>query len=484
MHAPTAVGGGSRCRQRRAWSIRPRALALLFAVVLLATPQYAVAAGSRAVSIARSGPLTIGGTGGSAPASNFPTYLDNDARTGSAGWQGPLTVSDAHNLHVLWTFAAGGSVWGQPIVANGVVFVGARDGYEYAVKLSTGGLLWKTFLGLDNATPACGGALGITSTATDIGQTLYLNGGDSDFYALSASTGHIAWSLPVGGAETSGFYLWSSPLISNHSAYVAIASRCDDPLVPAGLERVSLETHQEIAYFNSSQPDPNGSSIWGSPSLDAKTGSVFVSTGNPYGSLGSTYSESLVSLNGSSLRPQASWQVPANQSISDGDFGATPTLFDTANGTPIVTAENKNGYLYAWYQSNLTLLWEDKIAADADDHYPTAEVNGRLFAVGGSFTSGGVTYNSSISAINPATGAFLWRVGTVSSPGSGYAGPLVVNGVVVVPIGHKLYVLEAADGQMLYTGSPGGLFVPPASVSVSRGEVFVGAGDDLVAYVF
>jgi outer membrane protein assembly factor BamB len=446
--------------------------------------QSARAEGSRGTSWAGGGATSPGTAGGFPPSSNFPTYLGNDARTGSAGWQGPINASEAHRLHVLWNFHAGAYLWAQPIVANGAVFIGGDDGYEYAINATNGNLLWKAFLGVDNsAPPACGSTLGVTSTATIVGGTLYVNGGSSDFYALNSSTGRTLWHLPVGGSEKNGFYLWSSPLIDNRSAYVAIASRCDDPLVPAGLERVSLQTHREIADFNSSQPDPNGSSIWGSPSLDEKTDSIFVATGNPNGSIVSTYSESIVSLNGSTLRPQASWQVPANQTVSDGDFGTTPTLFDLKAGTPIVTAENKNGYVYAWYQSNLTLLWQDKIATTPGDHYPTAEVNGRLFAVGQGFSKGAVTYNSSISAIDPATGKYLWRVGTNSTPESGYAAPMVLNGVLVIPVGQTLYVLDAATGTVLYTSSPGGIFVPPASVSVARGEIFAAAGAHLLAYV-
>ncbi|MGA8091173.1 MAG: PQQ-binding-like beta-propeller repeat protein [Thermoplasmata archaeon] len=413
---------------------------------------------------------------------NYPTYLDNNGRTDNGGWQGPINTSDAHELHALWSYATGGAVWAQPIVVNGVVYVGSSDGYEYAMYATNGTFLWKTYLGMDMATPICGGAPGVTSTATFVGGILYVSGGYSDFYALSAATGSILWSLPIGGtnANADGFYLWASPLVYNHSAYIGISSQCDNPLVPAGLERISLNTHAEIAYFNSSVPYPNGSSLWGSPSLNERTNIIYVTTGNPYASLTSTYGESIVALNASTLRVIASWQVPAAQVIGDGDFGVTPTLFNLSNGLGVVTAENKNGYLYEWYQSNLTLVWERDLATKGGDHYSTSYANGRLFAVAHGVTIGSTFYNSSITALNPTTGAILWQVGTTASPGAGYAVPLITNNVLVLPIGTTLYVLNAVTGHFLYQDALSSASVPPASVS--RGEIFIGDGNDIVAF--
>lgn len=419
-------------------------------------------------------PISLG------PGSNFPTYLFDGARDSNAGWQGPINSSNAALLGEVWSFATGGSVWAQPIIVNGVVYVGSSDGYEYAVYASNGTFLWKTFLGVDNATPICGGSPGVTSTATFFGGTIYVNGGYPDFYALNASNGHIRWQLPVGGSNAGGFYLWASPLIYNHSAYVGIASQCDQPLVPAGLERISLTTHREIAYFNSSTPNPNGSSIWGSPSVNPQTNTIFVTTGNPYGTLTSKYGESIVALNASTLSVITSWQIPRSQSFPDADFGVTPVLFNLSNGLGAVAAENKNGYLYTWYQSNLTLVWESKIATEGGDHFSGAAADGRLFVVAHGVVIGGVSYNSSISALNPDSGKILWQVGSAAVPNGGYSVPLITNKVLIVPIGLSLYCLNAVSGHVLARLQLGSVSTPPASVS--RGEIFVGDGHHLIAY--
>ncbi|MGB6442769.1 MAG: PKD domain-containing protein, partial [Thermoplasmata archaeon] len=227
-------------------------------------------------------------------------------------------------------------------------------------------------------------------------------------------------------------------------------------------------------------PDPNGSSIWGSPAVNAKTNTVYVATGNPYTTHTSTYSESIVALNATTLKVLAAWQVPADQTVGDGDFGVTPTLFKLADGVGVVTAMNKNGCLYEWYQSNLTLRWEDSLTTQVGDRYSTSESNGKVFAVSRGPTLGGITYNASVTAINATNGAYVWQFVTNTTPTLGYGTPLIVDHVVLVPIGNTLYALQESSGRVLYAGSPGGVMVAPASFS--RGEIFGGAGNDLVAY--
>jgi outer membrane protein assembly factor BamB len=470
-----------RLVRERTWLIVGVVLGLCLSTVGVThfSPSRPTAPAGSAAESSSSIPLGVG--------TNYPTYLFDDDRTDSVGAEGPINASDAHNLQLLWSHATGGAVWAQPIVVDGIVYVGSSDGYEYARYATNGTLLWKTFLGIDATGPNCSRHPGVTSTATFDSGRLYVSAGNATFYAVNATTGRVVWDLPIGGpnANAGGVYLWASPLIYNQSAYVGISSQCDEPLVPAGLDRVSLQTHSEIAYFNSSVPDPNGSSIWGSPSLNEATNTIYVTTGEPYGQIPSSkYSESIVALNASTLSVVASWQVPAAEAIYDGDFGVTPTLFDVAHGVGVVAAENKNGYLYEWYQSNLSLVWQDDLTPtttlDYADHFSTSYANGTLYAVGENLTIGRHTYKSSITAIDPADGAYLWQVGTNSTSAGDYAPPLYDNGVLVVPIGTTLYLLKAATGKILYEHALSGESTPPASVS--RGEVFVGSGDNVTAF--
>ena len=409
---------------------------------------------------------------------NYSTYLDEPARTNDVGDQGPFNASNIHELRVLWQFTTGAAVLAQSIVVNGIVYVGSSDGYEYALYATNGTLAWKTFLGISDTDTKCKQSLGVTSTATYSRGLIYVSD-TPDFYALNASTGAIAWNLTVSGTNTQGFYLWASPLIYDDSVYVGLSSQCDHPLVSAGLARVSLLTHEEIAYFNTSVPDANGSSIWGSPALSLSENSVLIATGNAYRTDISNYSNSIVELNAVNLSMEHTWQVPLDEITLDGDFGITPTVFNLSNGVGVVAGENKDGYLYELYQSNLTQVWQDHIANMTGDHFSAAFGDGTLYAVANAVTIGTHKYKSTISAVNPDNGAYLWRVGTNLPLTYEYAAPLVDGNLLIVPVESTLYVLNRTTGAILFQRAMGGIMTP--SASLSRGEIFIGLGDSVEA---
>jgi outer membrane protein assembly factor BamB len=419
------------------------------------------------------------------PGGDFSTYLGNEERTSSSSSEQLINLTTAPSLHVLWTYNAGKrAVQSQPVEQNGIVYFGGNTGYEYAVNATSGTLLWKTFLGQDNNDTGCPGPIGVTSTATVSGSVLYVDGGYPYLYALNSSSGTIEWRALIGGSDNLGFYDWSSPLIYDNNAYVGIASDCDAPLVPAGLAEYSLATHTLVGHLNTSAPGKNGSSIWGSPSVNPATNTIFVATGNGYTKFGTTYSDSVIAVNASTLAVQASWKVPNSQVVGDGDFGVTPTVFTPTGGYPMVTAANKNGILYALFQSNLTLAWEQRICCvnvSEDEHISTAWGGGYVYALGSGATINGVNYNSSVFAFNPLTGAIVWERGFAQSSFQGYAAPLWFNQLLVVADQDTLLVFNATTGAILFQDTVGGPF--GAAPSISRGEIFQGSRDDDV-YAF
>ncbi|MGD0718326.1 MAG: PQQ-binding-like beta-propeller repeat protein [Thermoplasmata archaeon] len=419
-----------------------------------------------------------------APGTDFPTYLGNVERTSSASSESLIDLTTAPSLHFLWSNNTGGqAVQSQVVEQNGIAYFGDHSGYESAVYMANGTLLWKTYLGRDTVDPGCPAVFGVTATPTVVGATLYVDGGYPSLYALNSSTGAVEWNVTIGGSDSLGFYDWASPLIYDDRAYIGIASKCDDPLVPAGVDEFNLTTHALVNYFNSSAPGLNGSSIWGSASINPDTNTIFVTTGNPHGLKPTTYSESVVALNATTLVAQAKWQVPKWQVRGDGDFGVTPTLFTPAGGYPMLTAADKNGYLYALYQSNLTLAWEYKICcqmAGQDEHISTSWGGGYVYALSSSTTVNGGAYNSSVRAFDPLTGAVVWARGLSQSSMGGYAAPLWVNDLLIVDDGSTLFVFNATSGATLYQDTVGGQFV--AAPSISRGEIFAGSTEGIFAF--
>jgi outer membrane protein assembly factor BamB len=421
-------------------------------------------------------------TGSPTGPTTFPTYLGNNLRTSGVGTLPHINLSAVAAPNASWTFASGGTIYSEPIVSNNTVYFGALDGYEYALSESSGALLWKTYLGTDAVDTNCSTRpIGVTSSAALHGTRLIVSGGNSHTYALNTTTGQIIWNVTTGGPSAAGYYVWASPMLFNGSAYIGIASRCDKPLVPAGIERLSIKTGAELAYFNTSAPNPNGSSIWASPSLSSNGTTIFVATGNPYRNLTSTYGEAIIGLNPTTLAVTSEWQIPAAQVVGDGDFGATPTIYKLSNGTPMLAAENKNGYLYAWTQSNLSPVWRTPISIGSDDdHFSASLGGGKLYVIGEQVVYNGVTYNSSLSSVSGKTGGFYWRDYFNQSVKVTYDVPLYDDGLLVVPVGPEVYFVQATTGHILATVSPGASVVPP--IALANEQLFVASGSDVIDY--
>jgi outer membrane protein assembly factor BamB len=415
------------------------------------------------------------------PGWDSPTYLHTDSRTAAAGGETVITASNAANLSLQWSFPTAGPIFSSPAVINGVAYFGSWDGYEYAVQIESGLLVWKTFLG--TVANECGsGSLGITSSATIDNGTLYVGGGDARWYALSAATGEVLWNVTDGSAST-GFYAWSSPLVLGSNMYVGLSSQCDHPLVPAALIDIDTATHSIVHWFNTTFNRTRGASIWASPSYDPWDGSILAATGNAGPATGSVpFGNSLLKFNATTLALLGHWQVPANQTIFDGDIGATPTVFLPEAGHPMVAVEDKNGIEYAFNATNISAgpVWTVTVAyaSAADSIAPAAWGGGRLY-VGGSETNlSGKTVNGAVRAINPLTGSVAW---TRSEWQNVETAPTYSNGFLAVASGHHLDIVNASNGRTIVSlTAPANLITAPV---ISHGEIFAG-GTNGVEYSY
>lgn len=396
---------------------------------------------------------------------------------------GPLTGE--------WTYQTGGTIAAKPAVANGTVYMGSWDGYEYALGESSGALDWRTNLGVTDAD--CGGTMysqGITSSPWLQNGDAYLGGGDSNWYALDASNGNVLWDVPTGdNSIAGGHYNWSSPIVWNDLAYVGIASFCDSPLVQGQLLQVNVNTKQIQNVFDVVPNGDVGGTIWTSPVIDPSTDTVFVTTGNRTND-NDIYAQSIVALDAKSLAVKSYWTIPDSITTADLDWPTSPVLFQGSKGQHLVAAANKDGILYAFDSNDLNAgpIWQDQLAVstgvNADDggSFSNGVWDGqRLYWAGGQTTIDGTTYDGSIRAIDPDTGAILWQDGL---PAQIYGALATANGMVAVPSSDGgLYVLDGATGQVLYAnglavaGGGAAIFGP---VTIADGSLFIGTTDGVV----
>jgi outer membrane protein assembly factor BamB len=124
------------------------------------------------------------------------------ASDGSKIWQAPIGSGTDHED-------------GSPAVANGIVYIGARNGY-YALNTTNGAQIWfftspyspRQFTGYFYSSPAVAG------------NEVYIGSIDGYLFALNAFNGSIIWSYRTGS------FLFSSPAIVNGVLYIGSYDGC------------------------------------------------------------------------------------------------------------------------------------------------------------------------------------------------------------------------------------------------------------------
>ncbi len=451
-------------------------------------------------------PVAGAGSASTQANGNWPAFLYNAGHSSYNAAATTITPGSISSLHMVWRWATPPStnsgpneLFAAPTVLNGVIYIGANDGYFYAINETTHAVVWSRFLALDTAkgNDACGKyGSGIISTATVASvsgkPTVFVNSPDGYLYALNATNGTVVWKglVDTPSATVNDYYAWSSPLVANGKVYIGISSMCDSPLVPGGLLSFNENTGVQVAKWLDTptgryQP---GGSVWSSPVL-LPNGQIVVTTGNGY-SQQPLYDESIVRLDPNTLKVLDYWQVPPSQQVHDADFGASPSVWTaTINGvaTAMVGACNKNGIYYAFAQNDLKAgpIWQTRITVPYPDPGGSAECDSavvwdgtRLIIGGGAATTiNGVTYPGSVQALDPATGVPLWQtgvtgtiVGTPSEDGGGVVAAQTYQSTSQLGV----FLLNASTGaQVGFIATKTNLFGQAVFVG---GDLLVGAG--------
>ncbi len=404
---------------------------------------------------------------------NWPQYLYTASHTSDNQAATTITPANAATLTPAWTFKPAAApiagltgFWSSPTVYDGVIYIGARNGYFYAISETTGSVIWKRFIGY--VTHKTCGAAGFTSTATvaadpGTGQpTVYVYGATGYLYAMSAASGADVWSpalVAKPSATKNDYYAWSSPLVLDGNIYVGISSQCDNPLVRAGLDSFSQATGALEGTFWTTPAGTRGASIWSSPASDGSA--VYVTTGNgPKSSKGF----SIIKLS-PSLSQLDIWTVPPASRVTDSDFGGSPGIWTASIAgvpTEMVGACNKNGTFYALQASDLAAgpVWQLAIG----NPYPEGpgecdaapDFDGTsLYLASNGTTIGGTAYDGAIRDVDPATGAVAWQTGLsgsiIGTPGMDGAGVIAAASYGSTTGHNGVFLIDAATGAILKT---------------------------------
>ena len=417
---------------------------------------------------------------------DWPAYLfaarHQSATTGPA----TITPGNARSLRAAWVFhekpsakrQPRGGFSASPTVAGGMVFVGSQTGDLYALRESTGQVVWRRTLDYEKVghNGNCKNARGIVGTATVAADpqtgklTVYVPGARY-LYAFDAATGARDWKSVVGPARSAAvvgaYYNYASPTVANGLVYEGVSSSCDEPFVRGGVQSFSQRTGGLRHSFWTDPAGHVGASVWSS--VAATSAWVWATTGDPkYTGTHLYHAYSFLRLNSHTLVLSGAWQLKLPQA-ADLDFGSSPTLFDgtTHRGPqPLVGACNKNGRYYALRRDALGRgpVWSVRVGAAAHTHrgmcLASAVWNARssdLYLAGNARYINGHAYDGSVREVSAGTGTTRWARGL----GCGVSGTPALDaatGVLAVatwvPCRHgspTVYLLSAATGRILST---------------------------------
>ena len=423
---------------------------------------------------------------------DWPDYLMDNG--GFNEDESQLTPDTAPQLQHFWTYHAASGISDQPVVADGLIFWGSWDGFEHATNLN-GQEIWKTNLGVTTDYDCDPPSVGVASTAAVVpliihGQTtmvVFVGGGNTNFYALNAANGKVIWQNAFGFSPD--YFIWSSPIVYKGSVYIGLSSFGDCPSIQGQLVQMDAATGTIQNVFDVVPNGCLGGSVWGSPTIDTSTGDLYIATGNQDSCWTyEVYAVSVIELHASNLAVVGSWQVSSEQQVYDSDFGSTPTLFTADVGgvsRPMVGVVNKNGIYYAFRRGAISdgPIWSDQIgfatgtcdACISGSIVPSAWDGHRLYVAGNGAIVKKTFCVSTVIAVDPATGNYLWEWCT------GYrifGAVITVPGLVIVDAGPYITILNATHGKALFSykdTSKNALFYGPPSVA--HGVLYAGNMD-------
>ncbi len=213
-----------------------------------------------------------------------------------------LDRNNVDRLALKWVFAYPGALRArsQPLVHDGVIFVGSQSGDIYALDLESGCAHWTYSAGAEVRSSL---SLGQVPGRDD--PVLYMGDFSATLHAIDASDGSLVWRAPMGDHPDAT--ITGSPKLHEGSLYVPISSSewatAADPgyacctfrggvvSVDAASGELNWRAHVidepatetgETNPFGAARKGPAGAPVWNSPTIDAERGVLYVGTGEAY----------------------------------------------------------------------------------------------------------------------------------------------------------------------------------------------------------
>jgi polyvinyl alcohol dehydrogenase (cytochrome) len=396
------------------------------------------------------------------------------------------------HLRLKWAYGFPGDViaFAAPTVFRGSLFAGSASGRVQALDAKTGCTQWIF---------EADGPVRMAVVVSQTGANYVALFGDQigSFYALDARTGRLLWRRKIDEHEATR--LTASPAIFHDTVLVAAASweenRALDPHYPCCTFRGSVSalrisdgtpvwktylvepaTKQGVNAAGIQSFGPSGVGIWSAPTVDAKRGVLYVTTGDNYSAPASAMSDSVVALDARSGRIVWSQQITSGDVWNlacpggtncpskrgpDHDFGASAILVDS-HGRYILVVGQKSGMVYGLDADQRgAILWQTRVGR-----------GGQLGGIEWGMASDGKRVYAAVSdAVRLA--------GSATGPaalGASNFDPTQGGGLTALSLdnGERVWFVPA---QACQPPRPGCSPAQPAAVSAAPGVVFSGSQD-------
>jgi len=363
---------------------------------------------------------------------------------------GGLGQDQVKNLKVKWVFGFPGGARAQPTVFNGRLLVGSNAGSVFSLNARTGCIQW-----VFKASTSIRAAISVSPD----GKLAYVGDADSNVYAIRISTGSLVWKKHVGTRPLAR--ITGAPLLSGGRLYVPLSSGEEGSAISpyyacctfrGGVVALDAASGKQIwhAYAIPAAPKrtgknalgvptwgPSGAAIWSAPTVDVKRHAIYVGTGNNYSDPADGSSDAILAFDmntgrrlwSKQLTAGDSWTLACLPSISpdgtncpprpgdDADFGSSPILVTLPHGRSVIVAGQKSGMVYALDPDHHgKVVWEARIGkggAEGGIEWGGAADGERVFFPVSDWKRSQPNAGGGLAAFNAGTGAKLWHAGPV-----------------------------------------------------------------------
>ena len=309
-----------------------------------------------------------------------------------------LTAEQIPKLKLKWAFGFPGAfrAQAQATVAGGRIFVGSFERRVYSLSAETGCVFWA----MDTDAPV--------RTAVSLGKTgngwaAYFGDQHANAYAVDAATGKLLWKTHV--EEFPGAVITGAPALAAGRLYVPTSSMeevfAGNPQYECCKFRGSVSALDAAtgkvlwkSYTVAEEPKPvrkskigvqlwgpSGAGVWSSPTVDLKTRTIYVTTGDSYSDPAAPTSDSFLAFDLETGKLKWSQQMTKGDAFNvncgapqemrvncpeangpDFDFGSSPILVELGNGRRVLIAGQKSGIAYALDPDKQgELLWQRRV---------------------------------------------------------------------------------------------------------------------------